>query len=194
MKRSPWFHILGLICTVGVSIACATLVPGGQATPTIPIESISPTFTPIPNTPDDETGEKGDTGDSRWTDLIDKAEGEWQALGITSYRIEVMVASIWHAQTYKLTVREGEVVEESASCIPAPTESGVCEVQPFDAADYTVPGLFEYARSKAIFEGGKFTQITFDPNYSFPVKVFFDNPDIIDEESSWRVTTFEVLE
>jgi hypothetical protein len=122
MKRSPWFHILGLICAVGGSIACATLVPTGQATPTIPIESIPPTFTPVPEIPDDGNDEKGDTGDARWIDQLEKAEGEWQALGITSYRIEVMVTSIWHAQTYKLTVREGEVVEESASCIPAPSK------------------------------------------------------------------------
>ena len=127
------------------------------------------------------------------TAQIDEAEEKWQEQDIESYRIEVLSASIWHAQSHQITVRNGKVVEESASCIPAPTESGKCEVEPFNAEDYTVPGLFSLARSQAQIEQGQWTRITFDPTYGFPRQISFDNPKAVDEESTWRVKTFEVL-
>lgn len=125
---------------------------------------------------------------------IDKAEQKWQEQGIQSYRIEVLYAkSTWHAQYHQIAVRNGEVVEESAYCIPAPAESGECEVEPFNAEDYTAPGLFSLARSEAQREQGQWTQIEFDPTYGFPSKISFDSPEAIDEELVWRVTAFEVL-
>lgn len=125
---------------------------------------------------------------------IAKAEQKWQEQGIESYRIEVLHArSTWHAQYHQITVRDGKVVQQSAYCIPAPAESGECEVEPFNAEDYVAPGLFSLARSEAKREQGQWAQIEFDPTYGFPSKISFDNPEAIDEELVWRVTAFEVL-
>lgn len=133
-------------------------------------------------------------GAASLTAQIDGAERKWQRQGIESYRLEVLYArSTWHAQYHQITVRSGEVVEESAHCIPAPAEAGECEVEPFNAEDYTVPGLFSLARSEVQRAQGQYTQIEFDPTYGFPGKISFDNPEAVDEELVWRVTTFEVL-
>lgn len=126
---------------------------------------------------------------------IGQAERRWQDQGIESYRLEVrFVRSIWHAQSHLVTVRDGAVVEESASCVPAPTESGKCEVEPFNAAEYTVPGLFTQARARAQVDEGQWTSVAFDPTYSFPSQISFDNPEVYDEDMAWIVLTFEVLE
>ena len=125
---------------------------------------------------------------------IDLAERKWQAQNINNYRIQVRrVQSIWHAQTYSVTVQNGEVMEQSAFCIPAPFEAGKCTVEPFDGKDYTVPGLFSIARSQANIAGGKWTEITFDELYSFPKVVTYDDPQVYDDERMWGVVAFEVL-
>ena len=80
------------------------------------------------------------------------------------------------------------------SCIPAPTENGKCEVQPFDAAEYTVPGLFAVAYALAEHEDGNWTEIEFDPTYGYPARMRYDHPEIIDEDSYWGVRSFEVRE
>ena len=81
---------------------------------------------------------------------IDEQEDKWLEKDIDSYRIVVShVRSIWQTQTHEILVSECRVVEQSASCIPAPVESGECQVESFDPEEYTVAGLFEVARSLA---------------------------------------------
>jgi hypothetical protein len=127
--------------------------------------------------------------------VIADQEQKWLEKHIDSYRIVVShVSSVWHAQTQEITVRAGKVVDQSASCIPAPTENGKCEVQPFDAEEYTVPGLFELARSLALFDDGQWTEIEFDPTYGYPASMRYDHPEIVDEDSYWGVRSFEVLD
>ena len=77
---------------------------------------------------------------------------------------------------------------------PGPTENGKCEVQPFDVEEYTVPALFELARSMAQFDEGKWTEIEFDPTYGYPTSISYDHPEILDEDSYWGVQSFEVLD
>jgi ABC-type polysaccharide transport system permease subunit len=128
------------------------------------------------------------------TEVADQ-EQKWLEKDIDSYRIVVLhVSSVWHAQTQEITVRLGKVVDESASCIPAPTEDGKCEVEPFDAEEYTVPGLFELARSLALFDDGQWTEIEFDSVYGYPAGMSYDHPEIVDEDSYWGVRSFEVLD
>ena len=125
---------------------------------------------------------------------IDQAERKWQAHGITSYRIEVLtVQSVWHAQSHQITVRDGKVIDQSASCIPAPTEMGVCEVQPYKAEDYTVPGLFAKAHWMVENIQARWMQINFDSQYDFPSQISFDDPDAIDDDWAWRVMAFDPL-
>ncbi len=123
-----------------------------------------------------------------FSDSIDQAEHKWQAQGIRDYRIQVLYTqSIWHAETYSITVRNEQVVEQSAFCIPAPAEAGKCTVQAFNAEDYTVPGLFAIARNQVRTAEGKWTKITFDRVYGFPRQIAHDNPQIYDDDAAWTV-------
>ncbi len=125
---------------------------------------------------------------------IDQANRKWQELGITSYHIEVLaVRSIWHAQLHQITVRRSQVTEASASCIPTLFESGNCTVEAFQAEAYTVPGLLARARSQVQSEQARWAKISYHPIYGFPNQISFDDPEILDEDWTWRVTAFEVL-
>jgi hypothetical protein len=146
----------------------ATLTPTPTYTPT-------PTSTPTP------------------TEQLDQAEQKWAEQGITRYRIEVLVVSIWHAQSHQITVQNNQVVDAQARCIPAPMELGACEVRANTAEDYIVPGLFALARSEIQSEQAAWVQITYHPSYGFPSQVSFDDPELVDEDWGWRVTAFEVV-
>lgn len=122
---------------------------------------------------------------------LEAGEQRWQEQGIDDYRIEVLVVrSIWHAQSHRITVEDGVVTGQTAHCIQAPAEFEACEVEPFAAEDFTVPGLFAKARASDQ-EGVK---IAYDLTYGFPDSIRFDNPEILDEDWSWGVMGFEPLE
>ena len=125
---------------------------------------------------------------------IEQAEQRWAEQGVDDYRIVVVTSSIWHMQIHDIIVRDSQVAESSATCEPAPVELGKCEVQPFNAEEYTVPGLFARARWLAGSRDAQYGQIEFDATYSFPARMFFDHPETIDEEWAWRVEAFAVLE
>jgi len=125
---------------------------------------------------------------------LDKAERQWEEQGPTSYRIEVLVGhSIWHAQYHTITVQDGAVVDETARCVPAPFEGRTCEVEPFNAEDFTVSSLFAQARNELNLREPEFVHITFDPTYGYPEIYNYDHPDIFDEDWGWAVTSFEAI-
>jgi hypothetical protein len=128
------------------------------------------------------------------TRSLDQREQAWLEQNISNYRIEVLVVrSVWHAQSHRLTVRNGQVQEATADCIPAPTEAGTCEVEEFDPEEYTVAGLFRRAQAQMQSEYAQWVTIAYDPSYGFPQQISYNHPDIIDEDWSWRVTDFEAL-
>ena len=128
------------------------------------------------------------------TAQLEQAEQKWVAQDITSYRIEVLVVnSIWHAQSHQILVQNMTVAQATARCVPASIETGSCEVRPYTAEDYTVLGLFTQARSQVQSQPAEWITITYDDaTYGFPSQISFDNPDIVDEDWTWRVTIFEV--
>jgi hypothetical protein len=122
-------------------------------------------------------------------------ERTWREQNIAAYRIEVMVVrSVWHAQSHQITIRNNRVESATASCIPAPTEAGKCQVEAFNAEDYTVPGLFLEARAQTQSQYAAWTKITYDPTYGFPRQITYNHPEAVDEDWTWRVTAFEVLQ
>ena len=128
------------------------------------------------------------------TTVVDQMEQTWREHNIASYRIEVLVIrSVWHAQSYQITIRNNRVENATASCVPAPTEGGKCQVEAFNAEDYTVPALFAEAHAQTQSQQAAWTKITYDQTYGFPEQISYDNPDMIDEDWMWRVTAFEVL-
>jgi hypothetical protein len=126
--------------------------------------------------------------------ILDRQEQVWRDQQIAAYRIEVLeVRSIWHAQTHRITVRNNQVENASASCIPAPIEAGTCEVEAFIAADYTIPGVFARARTLLNGPNAEWAKITYDPTYGFPATISYNHPDIVDEDWGWRISSFEVI-
>jgi hypothetical protein len=126
---------------------------------------------------------------------IDAAEQRWSSQGIGSYRIEVRrVNSIWHAQWNTVVVKDGQVAEQSSRCTRAPAESQHCRLQPFDAAQYTVPGLFATAR--AIVQDADpdaMIRIAFDDAAGYPRSIFTDRPQVTDDDQGWGVETLTPL-
>ncbi len=137
-------------------------------------------------------------GCSAWTARVNQAERKWKKQDISNYRIEVAyIRSAWHYQAHTITVRDGQVVDWSASCIDAPREtaSGIkCEVEPFDPAEYAVPGLFARARSMAQTYPEQELVIDFHETYGFPSRIRHQDPNVVDGINRWRVESFEVLE
>ena len=97
------------------------------------------------------------------------------------------MSGVWHYQTHVVTVRDGEVVDASASCVTAPMETALgkeCEVEDFDPGIYTVPGLFVLARSLTEASPVGAVEIDFDDTYGFPKRINYDLADVVDEEQS----------
>lgn len=125
---------------------------------------------------------------------LDQAEQQWREQKIEHYQLEVLVVrSIWHAQLHRITVDQGAVVDQTASCIPAPIEAGKCAVEPFNAEDFTIPQLFQLARAEMERDQGEWTKVEFDSTYGFPSHIGYNHPEIIDEDWGWQVKAFKIL-
>lgn len=123
---------------------------------------------------------------------LDTQEQAWQALGLTDYRIEVRrIDSIWHAQTYVIVVQDNQVVGHTTNCTPAPFEGRYCSNREYDAADYTVLGLFASARDLTERRDADTVTITFDSTYHFPTRIGYNDPQLLDEDTYWQVLAFE---
>lgn len=123
---------------------------------------------------------------------IETAQAQWQAKNVRSYRISVLrVNSIWHAQTNTILVKDGAVVDHSATCVPAPFEGKTCTVREFSADEFTVDGLFKTARAAADNNAAnREIKITFDETFHFPDHISTDDPKATDDDSLWRVVAF----
>jgi hypothetical protein len=125
---------------------------------------------------------------------ITSQKQHWDALNIQRYRISVLkVESIWHAQTNTITVQDGQVTDQSATCTPAPFEGRSCEVREFDPNEFTVPGLFDVALKYAPESARNQLRVTFDDKYHYPTTISRDEAEVTDDDVVWRVTSFEIL-
>jgi hypothetical protein len=113
---------------------------------------------------------------------------------IEIYRIEVLVrSSTWHAQYYLLTVKNNIIIDSTSRCVVAPTENGKCLVNPYNAEDYSIPGIFAKASSAIESNDIQWIEIGYDPTYGFPKIISFLNPSVMDSDWLWGVTSFEEL-
>ena len=125
---------------------------------------------------------------------LDEAQRKWTAQGIGHYRLTVRhVESIWHMQTYEMEVNGSDIVH-LATCSPAPSEGGTCEVKEYDPTDYTIAGLFDTAKNLLEGKYMKWVEVEYDEEYGFPVFIMLDDPDILDEDNAWKVVEFEMLD
>lgn len=118
----------------------------------------------------------------------------WRAQNVRRYRISVLkVQAIFHAQTNTITVEDARVTDQSATCFPAPFEGRECKVQPFDADEFTVDGLFETALAAAPESAKYQLRVDFDERYHFPKFISRDQKELMDDETVWRVVAFQPL-
>lgn len=122
------------------------------------------------------------------------AQARWQAQKIDSYELQVADTTLWHRQTYTLTVQSGQVVSHTAGCVRTPLETTGCRVRPYRAEEYTVPALFQAAREKiGLYDPDIIVSIEYDETYGFPKKIFSDPKRITDAMHSVTVTRFKPL-
>jgi hypothetical protein len=125
---------------------------------------------------------------------IDQAEQQWNGQGITSYRIVVRrINSIWHAQTNTIIVVNGQVTEQSSTCITAPAEPQPCRIRAFDPTEFTVPGLFATARALTEKYQPDALTFRFDDVYGFPKSMLSNRPNVTDDDEGWGVESFTAL-
>jgi hypothetical protein len=119
-------------------------------------------------------------------DLV-SARMQWEATGHKDYTITVRhIQSVWHSQDITITVNDG-FISHSATCTPAPTENGVCNVESYDPGDYTVEGLFSIATDLFSRMDAEDISVTFDKDFGYPTSIRYDNPAMIDEDQAWIV-------
>lgn len=133
-------------------------------------------------------------GPSEPVALIAAKQNQWHAKNIRRYRISVQkVQAIFHAQTNTLTVQDGAVTAQSATCTPAPFEGRECKIQSFDPNEFTVEGLFKTALQYAPESETYQLRATFDETYHFPKTLSRDQANVADDETFWQVVSFEPL-
>ncbi len=175
------------LCLFILLVACTPEIDDFPEPPptNTPDPHAAATLTPEPTLPPAQT--------EALLDTINEAESDWLVKNIGDYRIVVTTSSLWHIQTHTILIRFGELGEATATCTPAPLESGSCAVSDFDPQTFTVPGLFAQARAVAQTDEGRWTAITFDPLYGFPNQISYTNPTLNDADFTWRVDEFQPL-
>ncbi len=124
--------------------------------------------------------------------LIASKQSQWQAKNIRSYRISVLkVQAVFHAQTNTITVTDGVVTHSSAICTPSPMEGRACQIQEFNPAEFTVDGLFQTALKYAPESAKYQLRATFDDTYHYPLTISIDQEQVIDDETFYRVVSFQ---
>ena len=124
---------------------------------------------------------------------LDAAERLWSQSGVTSYEIVVERRSMWSLQTSTVVVRDGAIVEKIAGCRPGLIRSMPCHVMESTTEEYTVPGLFAIARELLDQQSGARVRVSFDETLGYPTSMFYDVPNVNDEETLWIVVSFKQL-
>ena len=133
---------------------------------------------------------------------LDIAADRWQAFGISDYRLTVSEEGAFSLIIrYTITVRAGQIVEQSRSC--SPPSSGSCKAQSRDATNYTVPGLFARIRTLLLRNASSDPtgkqgpsckpQVAYDPVYSFPRAIYCDDPRWSDDQITIGISEFILL-
>lgn len=122
---------------------------------------------------------------SAYTQRVNQARQQWQAHGITNYRI---VLSYYESFTAGRKSQR-EVVVKQDKVARSSCNNNLCPAYAL-ANVYTVDDLF--GKVYAIPEKCA-KHLTFDAAYGFPNSASVDCPDMIDDEHSVKVVSFEVL-
>lgn len=184
--------LIGLIL---VSVSCGG--GAGNAGPTRPTPTVDPVQAMQAAIQATIAAEQGNRGDqiAAWLVELDEAEKMWQEQDIDDYTITVAYtpAHTVNQSIYTLTVENGELVADSATCLAFGTNPN-CIVETIDIATLTVPGMFAAARNAL-------TNDTInDVGNGFNFHETYGLPQFIALRSTgqfpwfWQVNGFEVVE
>lgn len=129
----------------------------------------------------------------KYSEEIDRARKSWQAQKIEHYQIHIEFYESFGqglSTERDVVVNDGKLVKTqcSSSGCPAFALSNI----------FTVDDLFKAAEGGTTVGGGGsinecMQNISFDIKYGFPNSISVDCPNVIDDEHSLQVTSFEVL-
>jgi hypothetical protein len=97
------------------------------------------------------------------------------------------------SQPSTAVVRDGAIVEKTAGCRPGLISSIPCQGMEVKTEEYTVPGLFAIARDRLDGQSDAQVGISFDETLGYPTSMFYDAPNVNDEETLWIVVSFKQL-
>jgi len=133
------------------------------------------------------------------SNAVDRAEALWQAAGLDAYRFQARdFHSVWCYYDLEVGVRGGQVVSGYVTANPGPAQQcghygdtpfgQQVAVDPGELADWTVPHLFDVARSLAAEQGEPNLDITleFDSDLGYPTRLARDNEMAYDDD--WFIT------
>ena len=87
---------------------------------------------------------------------------------------------------FEVAVRNGQVVECDAQMNWQPSSQVKCRPAVSDPIAILFFWLAQF--------NDEHTQVTYDPEWQFPIEAFYDDPNSVDEETRIRVHRFEVIE
>ena len=110
------------------------------------------------------------------------AIGRWEALGITSYAMNLTYRHPgWEPQTMVVEVRDGTASFTEKGCFPERD----CYVRPLEAADFTLAHILPQVAT--LIDQRSVTHIVYHDQYFFPRII--DSP-----EEGWEISNFRLLD
>jgi hypothetical protein len=137
--------------------------------------------------------------DEALQDQLKSNRAKWDGLAIPSYRFTFWERLGWFAPSpVGVVVRDGKVVSSRylhyAFRPGKDLEFDITEIEDADIASRdTMPELFDLA-ARYLSHSGARIEVHFHPEHGFPMIFWYDLPSANDEEHSFSVSDFAILE
>lgn len=184
-------------CIIFIILIVATVGCGGRASSNEPTPTADPAAAMQAAIQATIAAEQGNRGEqiNAWLAELDAAEKLWQEQSINDYTIVVAYtpSHTVNQSIYTLTVADGEIVEDSATCVAFGTNP-TCVVDELDLATLTVPGLFAAARNALVNDtvNDSGNDFNFHETYGLPQLISLKSPGQF--PWFWQVNSFQVTE
>ena len=77
---------------------------------------------------------------------------------------------------------------------PPPTQNGKCEVESYNEDNYAVEGLLSTAETLLEQRNRDALSINYDEDFGYPSSIWLDDPELNDEDESWGVVQFIIID
>lgn len=127
-------------------------------------------------------------------ELIEISQDDWETLDIENYIMTFQFAGVWTMYEAQIRVENGYMEDIHIGCDLSIIPMDSC-ILPFgNLNELNIDMMFDAARQAVEHGDGKFAVIGFDETYHFPDVVSFNDPEIYDEEYSFHVIAFDVID